>query len=137
MQLLLDTNVILDVLLHRQPWFDDSKKVWQAVDDGEIKGYIIASTLTDIFYVVRKVSNLTVAYVAVQTCLDAFEICSVDRTTLELALSFSGSDFEDNLQMAGAVLNNLQYIVTRDKAGFISSPVPSATPIDILQHLIP
>jgi predicted nucleic acid-binding protein len=135
--MLLDTNVILDVLLQRQPWLSEAQQVWQAIDNRLLNGYISANSLTDIFYVTRKMANLKVAYDSIQICLDAFEICIVDRAALTLALSFSGNDFEDNLQISCATLNNIDYIVTRDKAGFALSPIPAITPAEVLQQLNP
>jgi predicted nucleic acid-binding protein len=49
MQILFDTNVILDVLLKREPWYPDAAKLWQAVDEKQVVGYITASILTDIY----------------------------------------------------------------------------------------
>ncbi|HLB46163.1 MAG TPA: PIN domain-containing protein [Anaerolineales bacterium] len=95
MRVLLDTNVVLDVLLRRDPWLKEA--LWQANDDSRLVGYISASTLTDIFYVARKLAGLDAARRAVRICLDAFEICPIDRSTLELAAALSGADFKDNL----------------------------------------
>lgn len=76
-----------------------------------------ASSLTDIFYVARRITDISQAQQAVRICLQAFEICPVDRRGLELALTLPGSDFEDNLQIASALLSGLDAIVTRDPSG--------------------
>ena len=49
MRVLLDTNVLLDVLLAREPWLAEAAAVWRASDDRRIVGYLTASTITDIF----------------------------------------------------------------------------------------
>src|SRR5688572_26864984 len=100
MQALLDTNVILDVLLKREPWVGDSGAIWRAHDAGRLRGHVMASAITDIFYVARKLVGVEPARKAVATCLAAFWICGVDRAALELAQALPGNDFEDNLQMA-------------------------------------
>ena len=69
--------------------------------------YLTASTFTDIFYIARKVASIAGARQAVRTCLEAFEICDVTHHTLQLAETLSGNDFEDNLQIACATLQNL------------------------------
>lgn len=135
MRVLLDTNIVLDVLLKRQPWVKEAAAIWQANDEGRLDGYIVATTLTNIFYIARKLSNLNTARVAVRTCLEAFEICIVDRAALEQAETLSGSDFEDNLQIACASLAGLDAIVTRDPAGFKTSVIPIFTPADLLKQL--
>ncbi|MBI5567751.1 MAG: PIN domain-containing protein [Chloroflexi bacterium] len=132
---LLDTNVVLDVLYDRAPWVAEARSIWQAVDDGRILAYLAATTLTNIFYVGRQLSGLQSAHEAVQTCLEAFEICTIDRPTLERALGLSGSDFEDNVQIACAVSYGVDAIITRDAKGFKDSPVPVLTPIQALDEI--
>ncbi|HKP53778.1 MAG TPA: PIN domain-containing protein [Chloroflexia bacterium] len=135
MRVLLDTNVVLDVLLVRAPFVETSSQVWQRVDDGSIEGYVLASAVTDIFYLARKQVGLKTAHKAIRTCLNAFEICTIDRPMLDRALMLSGSDLEDNLQEACALIYGLDAIVTRDKEGFKSSNIPTLTPAELLSQL--
>ena len=58
MHVLFDTSVVLDVLLRREPWRVESSAVWHAIDDGRINGWLTASSLTDIYYIVRRSSDL-------------------------------------------------------------------------------
>jgi predicted nucleic acid-binding protein len=50
-RVLIDANIVLDFLLQREPFFQDAELLFQAVDVGEVFGYVTATTLTDIFYV--------------------------------------------------------------------------------------
>lgn len=70
-----------------------------------------------------------------QTCLDAFEICSVDREALERAVALPGNDFEDNVQIACAELAALEYIITRDPEDFVSARTSVLTPAAALSKL--
>lgn len=135
MRVLLDTNVVLDVLLQREPWVKESKAIWQASDEGRIIAYILASALTDIFYIARRLAGREKAREAVHTCLEAFEILPVDRQALEAAEALSGNDFEDNLQMACAGIAGLDAIVTRNKDDFKHASVPVLTPTEALGQL--
>lgn len=135
MRLLLDTNVVLDVLLARELWVAEAQALWQANDEGRLQGYIPASTLTDLFYIVRRATDLPRARAAVVVCLDAFAICSIGRRTLEEALTLPGTDFEDNVTLACALQHGLDGIVTRDPAGFKGAAVPILTPADALLRL--
>lgn len=137
MRVLFDTNVVLDILLNREPWVAEAKALWQANDDGRVIGYITATTLTDIFYVARRLANPEIAYQAVRTCLELLEICAVDRQSLEYALAFPGKDFEDNLQLACAHLFRLDAIVTRNIADFAGGPIPAFTPAEVLAQIQP
>ena len=135
MHILFDTNVVLDVLLKREPWVTEAIAVWQANDEGQIVGYILASAITDIFYIARRLAGLEIARTTVRTCLEAFEICAVDRQTLEQAAALPGNDFEDNLQIACASIAGIDAIVTRDKDGFKAATIPVWTPAELLTQL--
>lgn len=135
-RVLFDTNVVLDVLLNREPWVMEAKALWEANDEGRINGYLAATTLTNIFYIARKSPHsLDDAHAAVRICLEAFEICPVDRHTLQVAAMLQGRDFEDNVQIACSVLASLDAIVTRDVPGFEYSTVPAYSPADMLAQL--
>ncbi|MBN1991638.1 MAG: PIN domain-containing protein [Anaerolineae bacterium] len=135
MLILLDTNILLDVLLDRQPWAIEAATIWQANEEGRIVGHLVASTLTDIFYIAHRLANLETARKAVHLCLETFEICPVDRKTLQQAYALPGNDFEDNLQIACAHMANLNAIVSRDSTGFKAATIPVLTPTELLAQL--
>ena len=135
MRILLDTNVVLDVLLKRDPWQADASAIWLAIDGGSITAYLTASSVTDIFYVARRLTDIVRARQSVQVCLDAFNIGAVDRSTLERAQALSGSDFEDNVQIACAEHNGMDAIVTRNPADFEGTTIAIWSPADCLKQL--
>jgi predicted nucleic acid-binding protein len=135
MRLLLDTNVLLDVLLNRDPWVTESSAVWRAHDEAHAVGHITACALADVFYIARRLTELETAHLAIDVLLAAFEICAVDRQVLEQAQALPGNDFEDNVQIACATLAGLDAIVTRDKSGFQGTTIPALTPAEILAQL--
>lgn len=132
---LIDTNVILDVLLARQPWLEDSARVWQVHEADRFSGVIAATTLTNIFYVVRRNAGLERAHDAVRVCLTTFEIIPVDRRALANAAVLPGNDFEDNVLIACASLANLDAIVTRDLHDFRDAPILVLTPTELLARI--
>ena len=83
----------------------------------------------------RKQGGLSHAQAAVKVCLQALSVVAVDRLALELAADWPGADFEDNLQIACAVLSGLDAIVTRDPKGFAGSPVAVLSPAECLGRL--
>jgi predicted nucleic acid-binding protein len=135
MRVLLDTNIVLDVLLNRAPWVADSSAIWAACDQSRLAGYLSASAITDIFYIARRATDVPTARIAVGLCLSAFDICPVDRQTLEQAASLVGNDFEDNLQIACALISGLDAIVTRNSGDFASAPMPVFAPAELLARL--
>jgi len=135
MRILFDTNIILDVLLKREPWVRESGELWRANDENRISGYIIASAFTDIFYIARRLTDIQRAQTAIQICLDAFEVCPVGRDAIEKAASMPGRDFEDNLMIASAELVGLDIIATRNKRDFIDTSIAVMSPSEILKLL--
>ena len=135
MKVLLDTNVVLDVLLAREPHLANSKAVWQACDNGQINGYIIASALTDIYYIARKIVGLDSARHAVEICLSTFQICPVNQAVLENAFQLAGSDFEDDVQIAAATQAELDVVVTRNPRDFMHGALAVVVPAELLAQL--
>jgi predicted nucleic acid-binding protein len=135
-RVLVDTNIVLDFLLQREPFFQDAELLFQAIDAGQVIGYVTATTLTDIFYISRKhTRSVEQARQAVSETLTIMVICSIDRAVLESAFNSGLADFEDAVQIFGAVTQGLDTILTRDNKGFLSSPIPVLSVQDLLQQL--
>ena len=135
MKVLIDANVILDVLLNRSPWVTDSQAVWDANHRQQIHGYVVATTVTNLFYIARKVVGQLLALKGVCDCLAAFDVVSVDQMILQDAASLPGSDFEDNVAIRCAAMSGMDAIVTRNLADFAGSPVSAISPAELLIRL--
>lgn len=134
---LIDTNVVLDLLLAREPWASEAKPIWDARDDGHLEAYLPASVLTDIYYIRRKQIGADAARAAVGECLHRFIILVVDRALLEAALHLAGPDFEDDVQIVSVQASGLNLIVTRNVADFVHGSIPALTPTEIVARLSP
>ncbi|HCF29885.1 MAG TPA: DNA-binding protein [Cyanobacteria bacterium UBA11049] len=135
MRVLVDTNIVLDALLEREPFFRDAKALLKAIENHQIQGYITATTLTDIFYIARKNKGIERARLDVSDLLALMQICTVDRSILETAVSSNLSDFEDAVQLACAVSNNLNAIATRDAQGFVDVSMQILSAGELLQQM--
>jgi predicted nucleic acid-binding protein len=135
MRILLDTNIVLDVLLNRAPFVQDSRRIWEAADQGVFDACLASFTLPTIHYICRKHAGRAAADAAVDSCLDAFEIAPLYRECLVAARRFTGHDFEDDLQVASAVSDFMQGIVTRNPDDFLGSPIRVYTPAELLDVL--
>jgi predicted nucleic acid-binding protein len=135
MNVLIDVNIPLDVLLDRQPWVADSKGVWDANHRKEIVGFLVATGLTNLFYIARRLVGHQRARQGVRDCLSSFDVITVNHQMLRDADALPGSDFEDNVAISCAVSSGMQAIVTRDPAGFAHSPIPVLTPAQLLAQL--
>jgi predicted nucleic acid-binding protein len=134
MRVLVDTNIILDVLLKREPWAAAAAAVWRLCSEKKIVGYVSASAFTDIYYIARRHTDSERARIALRLCLDTFAVCAIDQGTLEQAYALPGADFEDNVQIACALSNAFDFIVTRNVPDFSSSPVPVITAEELLRY---
>ncbi len=132
---LLDTNVILDALLERPPWNTDATTLWQAKLDMQFVAYVTATSITDIFYIIRRYAGHEKAWQAVYSSLDQLTAVPVGIDELRLATTLEGDDFEDNLQIACAISGQLDLIVTRNLAGFSGNNIPILTPQEMLLRL--
>jgi hypothetical protein len=88
-----------------------------------------------VFYVIRRQVDLQRAHDSVTICLATLEILPIQRSTLELARTLKGNDFEDKLQLACATEARLDAIVTRDPGGFTGAALHVYTPVELLGHL--
>jgi predicted nucleic acid-binding protein len=135
MKMLIDTNIVLDVLLERLPWYTESSQIWQACEDGVCDGFLSATAVTDIFYIGRRLTTTATAQLAIGLCLATFRVASVDSGVLAYATSLPDNDFEDNVQIATAVANHLDALVTRNPSDFVAAPLPVLTPVQFLAQL--
>jgi predicted nucleic acid-binding protein len=104
MRILIDINVVLDFLQEREPFVEDAAKLFEKIDAGEIEGFIAATTITNIYYIIRKAAGIVAAQDAITQILTDLYICPVDRSVIEQAISLNFRDFEDAVQYACAIL---------------------------------
>ena len=135
MKILIDTNVVLDLLLEREPFVEEAILLFEQTERGNLEGYIAATTVTNIFYIIRKTEGREVALAAINRLLMGLQFCAVDLQTIETALSLGLKDFEDSIQLACATVNQLDGIVTRDRKDFIGSNLPIYSPTELLSQL--
>jgi predicted nucleic acid-binding protein len=136
MRILIDTNVVLDFLQEREPFVDNAARLFERIDAGEIEGFIAATTVTNVYYIIRKATGVRVAQEAIAQILANLSIYAVDREVLEQALTLNFQDFEDAVQYACAVVNHMDAIVTRDASGFVSAKIPVVLPeeLDVINN---
>lgn len=118
MNVLFDTNVVLDALLDREPWAEAALTLFDRVESGDMVGYLGATTVTTIHYIARRNVDASAADEMMQDLLRLFEVAPVNRIVLEGALAIGFGDFEDAVLHEAGRLVGAQAIVTRDPSGF-------------------
>ena len=133
MRLMIDTNIILDVLLEREPFYQQSKEVLNLCEKKKIHGFISASTATDIFYLIRKgLGSTDEAYKALGHILNIVKILTVTNEDVNEAFLKKSKDFEDCLLATCAKSNKCDGIVTRNTKDFDSFGIPLYSPDDVI-----
>lgn len=137
MKIMCDTNVIIDVLLEREPFIEDSYKVLKFCEEHKIDGFVSASSVTDIYYLVRKYTHSTdMAYKAVGKLLEIVKVCSVTNNDVLIAFQQKAKDFEDCLVATCAKSIHCDYIATRNKRVFEDFGIPAFTTTEILLQIM-
>lgn len=134
MKVMLDTNIIVDVALERQPFFGNSEAVVSLVEQGQIEGYISASSFGDLFYIIRKEKGRDLALEFLREIVTFCQVAIVDSTTINMALTVNFRDFEDAIQYSTAVLNRLDAIITRNPGDFPVTIPRIITPEQLIQE---
>jgi predicted nucleic acid-binding protein len=135
MTVLIDTNVILDYVLKREPFAQAAFDCLDQLIINKDKVWLTASTITDIFYVTRKaLHNAAAAKNVISKLINAFNIAAVDKNDCLNALHTKMDDFEDALVIQCAGRIKVEYIITRNNKHFINSSVPAISPGDFLRN---
>ena len=133
MTILIDSNVALDSLLNRQPWYEKAALVFSLTRRGVVKSYISASAITDIFYIAQKELGKNAAREAIKRLVRVFYPATVTDSNIFQALELDWDDFEDSVQFTVGEGLSADYIVTRNTQDFSSSHIPAVTPEQFLQ----
>ncbi|MEX2186705.1 MAG: PIN domain-containing protein [Pirellulales bacterium] len=133
MKVFIDTNVLLDVIADRKPFYGDSAAVWTLAEERRIEGCVSAISFTNIFYVVRKLVNGKTARRALGLMRDAFSVVACDGRILSAAMDSDLADFEDAVQYASARHVRAKCMVTRNPGDFPrQGACPVLTPAEFL-----
>ena len=127
-KLMLDINVVLDVLLSRQPHVIPSSRIWAAVEGGFARGFIAAHGVTTIYYLLERDIGGRLARGVVERMLQVVKVAPVDEGVIREALSRGGKDFEDAVCAVAAEASKCEIIVIRDPRGFPRSTIPAVDP---------
>ena len=136
MKVLFDTNVVLDVLLNREPHAEPAARLLSLVDTGELEGVICATTVTTVHYVACRARDDATARRCVEQVLHLFDVACVDRPVLLSALRLDFVDFEDAVLHEAALAAGATAIVTRNAKDFAGASLPVFDPSELLAAVL-
>ncbi|MBD2448867.1 PIN domain-containing protein [Nostoc sp. FACHB-152] len=126
--ILFDTDVVLDVLLQRQPFFTASALAIDTVAQGKVEGYLAAHTITNLFYILRKHLGSEKSRETLNTLMSKLQVAAVTDAVIREALASSFTDFEDAVTHASARAAGIEAIVTRNIKDFRLATIPVMLP---------
>ena len=133
-RILVDTNVLLDYLLTREPFYEDAKKIVLACVQGTVKGCIAAHSISNMFFILRKDYNAKERREVLVNLCSIFDVEGLDKAKILSGLQNEDfSDFEDCLQMECAKAYGAKYIVTRNIDDYKMSEIKAILPGDYLK----
>jgi predicted nucleic acid-binding protein len=126
MNVLLDTNIVLDYILMREPFIKSAKTIFKWSFEQKITAYISASALTDVYYLVRQAKDTAINFI--KDLIQFIHIAAVDKSVVISALSSGFTDFEDAVQNAAAQNIGITHIVTGNIKDFKKSSLIILSP---------
>ena len=137
-KVLIDSDVVIDLFLDREPFVDQSERIFEKLAAGHAQGYVTAAALLNIYYIVRKTLGRDMALDCLQRLLetDGLETLAVDKEHVRAALDAGMTDFEDAVQVVAAQFAGIDMIVTRNIRDFRNAPIPAVTPEELLQKIV-
>lgn len=129
MKVLIDTNVVVDVLQQREPWFSDGAAIFTAVANRQIVGCLSSKQIADLYFFSRKQfkgqENVDAkARQVIGRLMSLFEVIDTLGMDCQNAMGINNGDYEDAILLESAVRSGMDYIVTRNLEHFKTSPIP-------------
>ena len=134
MQVLIDTNVVLDVLLNRDDFVRDAVAILK-LPESSVQKYVSASAITDIYYIARQeIKDKAEVKNLLKTLLQIIHVADVSEDNILTALDSDWSDFEDSVQNAVAESHNYDAVITRNKGDYTKSNLKVFSPKEFLEE---
>ncbi|GHV73752.1 twitching motility protein PilT [Spirochaetia bacterium] len=133
MNVLLDTNVALDVILQREPFYQNARKIADGSQHGVYTAFVSASAVTDIYYIAcKELRDKKLVMERIKALLETVDIATVTGVEIRRAIDLSWADFEDCVQFTAGERIAVRCIITRDPGGFAGSGIPAINPEQFL-----
>lgn len=135
MQVLIDTNVILDVLLNRESFVQDAVKILK-LSENKVEKFVSACAITDIYYIAyQEIRNKNKVKELLKMLLKIVHVADVSEENILIALDSVWRDFEDSVQNAVAECHNYDAIITRNKSDYKKSNLNIFSPKEFLEEI--
>jgi predicted nucleic acid-binding protein len=135
MKIFVDTNVLLDVLARRHPFWADAVRIWSLAERGRVEALVSVISFNNVYYIVRRASNRKSAEKSLHLMRDIFTPVPLSVQILNQAIDAGYDDFEDAIQFHSAIHAEAGCLITRDTDHFPASDLPVLSPAAFLASL--
>lgn len=137
MNLLLDTNVLVDYYAQREPFAEDTNRIVAAQLLGDVELWACPHSFPDISYILRRAIPLQELQHMMLASLEFITVCSTGHEDIVASLQAGWDDPEDALVERCAERVKADYLITRDKSGFMQAKVATLSPhewLELMEH---
>ncbi len=134
-RLFLDTNIMLDFLGERVPFYDPIAKIATLADKGQITLVVSALSYSTVSYFLSKYESKEIAKEKLRKFKIISEICDLSEQIIEKGLNSHFADFEDSLQYYSALSSDCSILITRNGKDFATSSIPIMTAEEYLKSI--
>ena len=134
-RLFLDTNVVIDLLGEREPYYDTAAKIASLADKGKIQLIVSALTYSTVYYLLSRFEDKELVKEKIRKFKVIAETSDLTDKIIDKGLASKFSDFEDSLQYYCAVKMDCDILITRNGKDFKESDIPVLSPDEYLNSL--
>jgi predicted nucleic acid-binding protein len=131
----LDTNVVVDLLGEREPYYDAAAKIATLADKGKIEVFVSALTYSTVYYLLSRFENKTQVKEKIRKFKLISQTSDLTDNIIDKGLSSNFNDFENALQNYSALKMDCKIMITRNGKDFKESEIPVLSPDEYLKSL--
>ena len=131
-RIFIDGDVILDLLLKREKFYKESAKLFTLIERKKVKGYTSPLIIANIYYIISKLDNKKTALEKTRLLRNLLRIAPLNEKIIDMALSSSYRDFEDNIQYNCALIHDIKTIITRNIKDYPKDEINILEPKDYI-----
>jgi predicted nucleic acid-binding protein len=132
----LDTNILMDILANRQPFYKSSSEIYKLGLSKKVIYYTSSNTIVTLHYLLKRFIEEDKIRMALDEITDVIIIIPVDKNIIKKSLKSSHKDFEDAIQITAAQsINTMDCIITRDLKDYKFSEINVYTPDEFLNKI--
>ena len=135
MNLFLDTNVLIDLIDKREPFYNDIAVITSMAENKDFKLAASSLSFVNTVYVVSRNVEEKLVLEALKKLRIICEVSNIDEIVIDKSLISNFNDFEDAVQYFSALHHKSEIILTRNKKDFKNSEIPTMTPSEFLASL--